>query len=173
MVLGFDKLSFKRAPALLQLLDLMRLSFTDAITFDSFEFHSPVENGTVRLDLDQPSNAGRWKIRGRLGLDATYMPLAPSDSAFHVTFYPKENIFTHILNESRILNLLGGKREGIKLDFDMVGNYNRPNILWTEEPFVSVIRGRVSELVPGFFSASPPDTGRPPSKDAGVRPVNE
>lgn len=159
MDLQFDRLSFMRAPALLQLVDVMRLSLTDAIVFEPFSFHSKIENGIVRLDMDNPSNAGRWAIRGRLGLDAVFFPLTESDSAFRVTFYPRENIVTKILYETKILNLLGGKREGIKLDFGLIGNYNKSNILWTEEPLVSVILGRVSELVPGFIGTpTHPDT---------------
>lgn len=171
MDLALNRLTLKRAPPMLQVLDLMRLSLTDAVVFNPIHYISPIDRGAVLINLDQSSNVGRWLIRGKLGLDAGYMPLTEqSDSAFHVTFYPRENIVTRILQESKILEFLGGKREGIKLDFYLVGNYNNSNILWIEEPFVSVIRGRVSELVPGFFAApAQPDTSpRPPSK--GDRP---
>ncbi|MBI4179933.1 hypothetical protein HY522_10990 [bacterium] len=171
MDLFFDHLTFGKIPPLFQILDLMRFSLTDAVVFSPFAYSSDIESGGVKLDLDLPSNAGRWRIRGRLGLDAAFMPLAPSDSHFHVTFYPKENVFTQLLYETRILSLFAGRREGVVLDFSLLGNYNKPNILWTEEPLVSIIRGRLSELVPGFLGAqgsSSQDTGRKPAK--GVVP---
>ncbi|OGH63258.1 MAG: hypothetical protein A3G34_15510 [Candidatus Lindowbacteria bacterium RIFCSPLOWO2_12_FULL_62_27] len=172
MDLFLDRLTFKKAPPMLKVLDLMRLSFTEAAVFQPFQLKSDIERGMLKLDLDQSSNVGRWVIRGRLGLDASYAPLTDSDRAFHVTMYPKENIFTRILHESKILDLFGGMREGIKLDFDLVGNYNNSNLLWTEEPFVSVIRGRVSELVPGFFGTTSSDTARFAPKDSpGVPPA--
>lgn len=160
MDLFLDRLTFKKAPPLLKLIDLMSFSLTDAVVFPTLHFKSDIEKGAVSVNLDQPSNVGRWILKGKLGLDATYMP-ADTDSDFHVTFFPRENLLTRLLHETKILDLLGGKREGIKLDFHLIGNYNNSNILWTEEPFVSVIRGRVSELVPGFFGAAPESPAQP------------
>jgi len=166
MELDLDRLTFKRAPFLLTVLDLMRLSLTDVITFDPIRFVSTIERGAVRLDQSCPSNVGLWKFRGRLGLDATFRPESASDSGFHTTLFPKENILTKILHESKILAPFAGRQESMKLDFFLIGNYNNPNILWTEEPIVSIIRGRVSELVPGIFSTSGnPDTERERSKE--------
>ncbi len=166
MDLRLDQFTIRKAPALLKIVELTRFSFMDALVFDPFEFKSPVQDGAVTIQFDQMSNAGRWIFRGRLGLDASYRPLDESDSAFHVTFYPRENFIARILDESKILSLLGGKGEGVKLDFGLVGNYNSANILWTNAPLFSVIRGRVGEFVPGLFNApGHADTERPLKKE--------